>query len=99
TAIVRTGDFSPAHVENSFVASQPRRNHNGLKSLNLLFRPASEETEGRLEGRGRSAVHFRFASMHPTNLMIVIPAKAGTRGRQSPGSKLLVSGSRCARPE
>src|SRR5690606_9258100 len=42
TAIVRTGDFSPAHVENSFVASQPRRNHNGLKSLNLLFRPASQ---------------------------------------------------------
>src|SRR5438874_5682662 len=36
--ILFAGDFSPRHVVCSLVLSQARRNHNGLESLNFLFR-------------------------------------------------------------
>src|SRR5437764_5861442 len=42
--ILFTGDFSPRHVVCSLVLSQARRNHNGLESLNFLFRSDFQET-------------------------------------------------------
>jgi hypothetical protein len=37
------GDFSPRHVVLSLESSQTRRNHNGLESLNFLFRSGSQD--------------------------------------------------------
>src|SRR5438309_6582721 len=44
--ILFAGDFSPRHVVCSLVLSQARRNHNGLESLNFLFRSDFQDRLG-----------------------------------------------------
>src|SRR5205807_5070588 len=54
--ILFAGDFSPRHVVCSLVLSQARRNHNGLESLNFLFRSDFQGEDGL---RARHPVTFR----------------------------------------
>src|SRR5207253_5614597 len=72
--ILFAGDFSPRHVVCSLVLSQARRNHNGLESLNFLFRSDFQETPN-----GRANVGSRRPD-HPTRRLAGGRPERGSRG-------------------